>query len=709
MVNSQVGGRIYEGMGSLSGGASSRLLIDYPEPYRSQILDYLFKPKYGASLNHFKFEIGGDINSTCGTESSHQHTRGDENYNRGYEWWLMNEARKRNKDILLDALPVGAPAWIGDGNYYSDDLPEYMAKFLLGAKRVHNLEIDYIGIWNERPYNVDYIKQLKKTLNNYNLKTKIVAADEIRTYWIAKDILKDPELFDAINVVGTHYPHGSGKNLYSGKSVYDIYGKDYKIVWKEALDCGKPIWAQEDGPWNGEWNGAKGLIKALIRNYIDAKMVKTITWSLISSYHDSIGIPASGLMRANTPWSGQYEVQPALWAMAHVTQFVEPGWFYLEGGANGYLKNGGSYTSLVSPDKQDVSVIIETVEALDDESVTFNLIGNYANKQFYLWKSDSVNYFIKQPTVIKPINGSLTLTLDKGAIYTLTTTIGQKKGNENLSIPKAASFPLPYYDNFESYEVDKLPRYTSDISGVFEVANDKNNMVLKQVVPKRGIEWRASLNSEPFTVIGDMSLDNYSVSIDVKLDKKAETAYIMGRIPNIRQGQVIPPMGYWLKVNTNGKFALCSTMPALLKGRCNFRTLWKESNNFFHNDTQNSYIVPCIEVKSWTKERIELFDGLEKILHETANIDELILILYSNGSFMVYRQRLLASGKVYFPENKWNKLLLSFDGDNIKGFINSKKVCDVNDTEYGKGLVGFGTGWHCGVFDNLEILPIKKK
>lgn len=208
-------------------------------------------------------------------------------------------------------------------------------------------------------------------------------------------------------------------------------------------------------------------------------MVKTITWSLISSYHDNVGIPASGLIKANTPWSGHFEVQPALWAMAHFTQFAEPGWIYLEGGANGYLKNGGSYTSFISPDKQDVSIIIETIEALDNESVTFNLIGSYTNKEFYLWKTDSVNHFIKQPNVIKPSDGSLTLTVEKGAIYTLTTTTGQQKGYENLNIPKATEFHLPYYDNFEYYEVDKLPRYTSDISGVFEVANDKKNKVLK--------------------------------------------------------------------------------------------------------------------------------------------------------------------------------------------------------------------------------------
>lgn len=47
-------GRIFDGIGGVSAGASSRLLIDYPEPYRSQILDYLFKPDYGASLQHLK-------------------------------------------------------------------------------------------------------------------------------------------------------------------------------------------------------------------------------------------------------------------------------------------------------------------------------------------------------------------------------------------------------------------------------------------------------------------------------------------------------------------------------------------------------------------------------------------------------------------------------------------------------------------------------
>jgi hypothetical protein len=64
----------FGGLGALGAGASSRLLIDYPEPQRSQILDYLFKPGYGATLQHLKVEIGADVNSTDGSEPSFMRT-----------------------------------------------------------------------------------------------------------------------------------------------------------------------------------------------------------------------------------------------------------------------------------------------------------------------------------------------------------------------------------------------------------------------------------------------------------------------------------------------------------------------------------------------------------------------------------------------------------------------------------------------------------
>ena len=95
-------GRRFDGVGALSGGGcTSRMLVDYVEPQRSQILDLLFTPGYAASLHILKVEIGGDAQSTEGTEPSHMHTADEENYNRGYEWWLMKEAKRRNPDIVL--------------------------------------------------------------------------------------------------------------------------------------------------------------------------------------------------------------------------------------------------------------------------------------------------------------------------------------------------------------------------------------------------------------------------------------------------------------------------------------------------------------------------------------------------------------------------------------------------------------------------------
>src|SRR3954462_9225405 len=99
-IRGTAAGRVFDGVGAVSGGGgNSKLLYDYAEPQRGQILDYLFRPGYGASIQLFKTEIGGDANSTDGAEPSHMHSADDQNYNRGYEWWLMSAAKARNPGI----------------------------------------------------------------------------------------------------------------------------------------------------------------------------------------------------------------------------------------------------------------------------------------------------------------------------------------------------------------------------------------------------------------------------------------------------------------------------------------------------------------------------------------------------------------------------------------------------------------------------------
>src|SRR5476651_2459180 len=56
-LKGDAGGKRFDGIGAVSGGgATSVLLKDYPEPQRSQVLDLLFKPKFGASLSSLYVE-----------------------------------------------------------------------------------------------------------------------------------------------------------------------------------------------------------------------------------------------------------------------------------------------------------------------------------------------------------------------------------------------------------------------------------------------------------------------------------------------------------------------------------------------------------------------------------------------------------------------------------------------------------------------------
>jgi len=142
-------GAHFDGVGSLSGGGGdSRLLVDYPPAQQKDILDALFLPGAGAALQYLKVEIGGDSQSTEGTEMSHEHFRGDLNCSRGYEYWLLMEAKKRNPAIKTYGLSWGVPRWIGNGSYYAgDDNIQYHLDWVYCMQDVHGVPIDYLGIW----------------------------------------------------------------------------------------------------------------------------------------------------------------------------------------------------------------------------------------------------------------------------------------------------------------------------------------------------------------------------------------------------------------------------------------------------------------------------------------------------------------------------------------------------------------------------------
>jgi hypothetical protein len=552
-------GRIFDGLGAASAGASSRLLIDYPEPQRSQILDYLFKPGYGAALQHLKVEIGGDVNSTDGSEPSHMRTPHDHNSTRGYEWWLMTEAHKRNPKIVLEILPWGAPGWVGAGagdkrTLYTPQMAAYMADFIRTAKRDYGLDIAYAGPWNERVHDSAYIKVLHRQFLADGLTTRIICCDEYpgegKGQWsIADEMLKDAELADDIAVIGVHYPLEKGK----------------LTTTDAARRTGKPLWSSEDQPNGGggpilsrDWAvGGRILAHLYNRNYLEGSLTSTEIWSPITSYYDILAAPKSGLMYANTPWSGHYEVQGTIWATAHTTQFAQPGWQYLDA-ASGYLPESGSYVSLRSPDRRNWSVILETIGAKHAQTVSFSLAGGLAVTLVHVWETNDSRTF-EHVADVMPVKGAFDYAFDPDSLYSLTTTTGQGKGTAQP--PPPAPFPLPYADNFKSTAVGHAPKYLSDQDGAFEArpCAGRAGRCLEQVITEIPVPWDPL--PDPFTLAGDAAWTDYSVSADARFLSDAP-AVLMGRIDSadvFRDGRAHWPAGYVLRFKPNGSWELLAT------------------------------------------------------------------------------------------------------------------------------------------------------
>ena len=362
-INLTARGIPFAGVGAQSTAGSARLLIDYQEPQRSQILDFLFKPSFGASLQHLKVEIGGDAQISCGAEASGQRTANgtDADWSVGYEGWLMAEAKKRNPDIPLLGLVYAWPEWVSPGGSSPFASPQteanaasYMTNWVRGMSQ-QNLTIDWVGIWNEREFTVSYVVTLREALDAAGFtSTKIVGSDR---FWdpYASAYMNSAALRNATAALSQHYPNcgptgtgGQCPNAVSPNAV--LAHKEYGI----------PLFSTEDYSCWSDDNAAVHWASKLNNNYIGGNITFYSVWYLATAFYPSVAFWNDGLLRATQPWGGHYELSPTVWATAHYTQFTEPtGWYYLtQGRGSGTLPGGGTFVTLVDS-LGNVTIVIE--------------------------------------------------------------------------------------------------------------------------------------------------------------------------------------------------------------------------------------------------------------------------------------------------------------------------------------------------------------
>jgi len=542
VLDKAASGKRFDGIGAVSGGgATSVLLKDYPEPQRGQILDLLFKPNFGASMSALFVEIPGDGNSTQGSELSHMHSRDDENYSRGYEWWLMREAKKRNPEITLDGVAWGCPGWVGNGNFASQDMCDYYVKWIRGLKNVYGLDLDAIGCRNERGVYMDFVKKLRRTLNDNGFqRVKIHAFDNWgKDKWNWCNALEtDQELRDAVDILGNH-------------TMSEVPTPEH--IKQLAAKVNKPIWNTEEHVYKTGFDCEISLVQVFNQNFIQNDVTKVICWYLISSFYSVEPYHNVTVMVADSPWSGHYVVNPALWAYAHYGQFSKIGWRYLDGGCTN-LADGGSLVTLASG--SDFSVIAETKGAKTNQQVSFKTAG-FARNKLCVWRSNAKEQFVRLDDII-PNNGEFSVTLEPDSIYSISTTSGQMKGGFS-DVPAVAAFPFPYRETFDQYAQPEvfgfLPRYTADICGGFEIAArpDGNGKCLRQVIAAQAQNWGPEWM--PYTILGDRDWKDYEVSAEIMLDAGG-WAGVMGRISGTGSGWGCNPKGYYARLAQDGTVSI---------------------------------------------------------------------------------------------------------------------------------------------------------
>lgn len=617
-------GRTFEGIGGVSAGASTDLLYDYNDPIRSQILDILFKPKFGAAFQHLKVEMGGGENSTCGSEPSHAITREElkNPVSRGYEFWLMREAKNRNKNMILEYLPWSFPGYLKP-NIYTKESAEYFVSFLDVAKRDWDLEIDWVAAaenenYTDRDWLVNDVRPLLDARGYKNV--KIQGPDDNSGDWqIFEEFENDREFDKVVEACGYHYVTGR-------EFTEDMVDGRGRPTTEKAKASGKPLWASEDWSWTGkEWGGAGALNLARVYNkfYIRDQITKTLIWAPIGSIYKSVTWDKAGAMKANSPWSGYYEVWPTIWATAHTTQFAEPHtWKYLDSGcalfdASTYK---GSCVTLKEKNGKNWSMIICTEEA-ENLEVTINK--GLLMKTVHVWKSNENEQFVQQES-IKPKNGTFTIKLDPKCIYSLTTTNGQQKGE--YDIPEETAFPFPYSEDYEDRKANDLPKYHSDQTGSFVIAKKEDGThCLKQINPEQGYDWmrvyRRS-NIKPNTLIGDVNWTDFTCSVDVFID--GGNVELGGRV----QGSYLK--GYRFMLEKNGNWQLLFKKKILSKGKIesfdgnswhNIKLIFKDKKvEAFVDDNSITEMIHQIRtgyVMLASSYDLNLFDNL-KIYSETS-------------------------------------------------------------------------------------------
>lgn len=600
-------GTVFRGLGAVTGNNSSRLLIDYktqnPDAYW-EIMNLLFKPNYGAGLTHIKIEFGSDVNSSSGTEPSIMRSADEvADITRGAGFMFAADALTINPDISIDLLRWGEPKWVTDAFAESTEKAhearyKWYKSAIDGAYDTYGMKFTHISADMNEAAKVDteWIIYLADKLENetderYDYgEIKIVASDELGSWNIAKEMIANEQLRDAVDILAEHYNTWSNDNV---KTLNTEYGKEVWYTEGVASTNIARLAVTSNGSGLNGTNGALDVCNRVINGYYNGRMTMYEYQPAVAAYYSGAKYFPKSLLNAQNPWSGYYEADCGIWTSAHFTRFIKNGWCYIDSACFGDGKESHSisettnnYMTVTDTETGDYSIVICN-DSAEQRNYTFALENmDKADAPFTIWETRGpdegqdggqafdANYF-KNIGTFKPaeVDGKYAYSVEVKP-YSIVTLTTLDIGEVDVSIYECGYEDKPldinYTDDFEYSEEflaarGNAPLYTTDYGGAFEVAEVDGKKVLMQMINagNKPTDWRYRGTPNPITSLGDDRWSDYSAAIGFKFDGDAADNYISFGVRYLTAelaastadnsyGLRIMPSGSWVLIKNGG-------------------------------------------------------------------------------------------------------------------------------------------------------------
>ena len=632
-----VNGWTYKGLGMLNGNATSNLLLDYkaenPQAYWA-MMQYLFGSEDGYPLfSNIKMEMGNDGNNSTGAEACTMRYENEEaDASRSPGFVMAADAKKINPNVKVSILRWEYPNWVkakADGDEKYAAIYKWYKETIFDAYEKYGYVIDYIDPDKNETRNPDgeIIKYFAKALKSedkfpdyftaeaiaayHNI--KIVASDENKTLNIVPLMLRDSDVYDAVDAIGFHYRTNATDDYIKMADVND------KEVWySEGCATFGYSELQENKTTEygantiGGYQSPLALLDSIPNAFVGSRRTMYMFQPAIGSFYEGIQYGHKELLSARDPWSGYIHYDPVLYMLAHITQFAKTGWendtntngiwrvlpnatFASFGASDNEHATAGidgnaSYMTLAAPDKKDFSTVFINntrnektfaIKVADDMDISV--------KALHVWTTVTDSYLQKgEDAAIE--NGIATITVPAYSVVTATTLdttparfptekddgdyiqTGTRSVLDTDSTGKNADTTDDYLyaDNFEYVEEGKVAGYNVTTGEetlqdyIVSRGNEPRYMLdthgawivedgrLKQENESSVNQWNGG---DPATIVGDWRWMDYSASIDVTLPNAEADRYERLTI-RAQTGMNWNNSGYTLEINGAGSWKL---------------------------------------------------------------------------------------------------------------------------------------------------------